>query len=101
MRRRKPNLTGIFKRFNYQCIGKQLTIEKMRAEKTEKYNELKKQRGSKEFEWWFLRYIPDIKKEKRQMLSKYNSMKSKGKKQTKKKKCVKKTKSKSRRKRKK
>ena len=101
MRRRKPNLTGIFKRFNYQCIGKQLTIEKMRAEKTEKYNELKKQRGSKEFEWWFLRYIPDIKKEKRQMLSKYNSMKAKGKKQTKKKKCVKKTKSKSRRKRKK
>jgi hypothetical protein len=101
MRRRKPNLTGIFKRFNYQCIGKQLTIEKMRSEKTEKYNELKNKRGTKDFEWWFLRYIPHIKKEKLKMLSQYNSMKAKGKKRTKKKKCVKKTKSKTRRNRKK
>ena len=100
MRRRKPDSTGIFKRFNYQCIGKQLTMEKMRSEKTEKYNELKNQKNSKEFEWWFLRYIPQIKKEKRKILNKFNSIKSKGKKKTKKK-CLKKTKSKSRRKRKK
>jgi hypothetical protein len=30
----------------------------MRFEKTEKYEELKGKRGSREFEEWFLRYIP-------------------------------------------
>jgi hypothetical protein len=30
----------------------------MRFEKTEKYEELKEKRDSREFEEWFLRYIP-------------------------------------------
>ncbi len=60
MRRRKPDITGIFKRFNINCIGKQLTFERMRAEKAIKYKELRKRRHSPEFEWWFLRYIPHI-----------------------------------------
>ena len=63
MRRRKPDMTGIFKRFNINCIGKQLTFEMMRAEKAAKYNELRKRRGTAEFEWWFLRYIPHLKNE--------------------------------------
>ena len=63
MRRRKPDMSGIFKRFNINCIGKQLTFEMMRAEKAAKYNELRKRRGTAEFEWWFLRYIPHLKNE--------------------------------------
>jgi hypothetical protein len=37
----------------------------MRAEKAVKYNELRKRRGTAEFEWWFLRYIPHLKNEKK------------------------------------
>jgi uncharacterized membrane protein YgcG len=40
------------------CYGKQPTLESMRFEKTEKYEELKGKRNSREFEEWFLRYIP-------------------------------------------
>jgi len=65
MRRRKPDMTGIFKRFNINCIGKQLTFEKMRSIKAEKYNELRKRRNTTEFEWWFLRYIPHLKNQQK------------------------------------
>ena len=30
----------------------------MREEKAEKYRELKNKKGTKEYEWYFLRYIP-------------------------------------------
>ena len=60
-------MTGIFKRFNINCIGKQLTFEMMRAEKAEKYNELRKRRNTPEFEWWFLRYIPHMKNQERKL----------------------------------
>jgi len=50
--------TGLLKRFSINCYGKQPTLESMRFEKTEKYEELKGKRGSREFEEWFLRYIP-------------------------------------------
>ena len=33
-------------------------MEKMRADKSDKYKELKKNINSKEFDWYFLRYIP-------------------------------------------
>ena len=49
---------GLLKRFNMQCIGKQSTLEEMRAEKAEKFKELKSKRNSREFERWFLRYVP-------------------------------------------
>ncbi len=49
---------GLLKRFNMQCIGKQPTLEEMRAEKAEKFKELKSKRNSREFERWFLRYVP-------------------------------------------
>ena len=90
---------------NIDRIKQWITSVKLRGKTNEglveEYNELKNKRGTKDFEWWFLRYIPHIKKEKLKMLSQYNSMKAKGKKRTKKKKCVKKTKSKTRRNRKK
>ena len=34
-------------------------MEKMRADKSDRYKELKKNRNSKEFDWYFLRYIPE------------------------------------------
>jgi len=49
---------GILKRFSIQCYGEQSTLEKMRREKSEKYEELKNKKGSKEYEWYFLRYVP-------------------------------------------
>ena len=49
---------GILRRFSINCYGKQLTIEKMREEKSEKYKELQKKRGSKEWDFYFLNYSP-------------------------------------------
>jgi len=49
---------GLLKRFTIDCYGEQLTMEKMRADKSDRYKELKKNRNSKEFDWYFLRYIP-------------------------------------------
>jgi hypothetical protein len=50
--------TGLLRRFSINCYGKQPTLESMRFEKTAKYEELKGKRGTREFEEWFLRYIP-------------------------------------------
>ena len=49
---------GLLKRFTIDCYGEQSTMETMRAEKSDKYKELKKSKGKKEYEWYFLRYIP-------------------------------------------
>ena len=49
---------GLLRRFSPDCYGVQSTMEKMREEKAEKYRELKNKRGSKDYEWYFLRYIP-------------------------------------------
>ena len=49
---------GLLRRFSIDCYGKQHTIEKMREEKAEMYKKLKNKRNSKDYEWWFLRYIP-------------------------------------------
>jgi len=57
---------GLLKRFSINCYGKQLTIEKIREEKAEKYKELKNKRGTKEWNWYFLRYTPGDKTEKKE-----------------------------------
>ena len=49
---------GLLKRFSINCYGKQPTLVPMRFEKTAKYEELKGKRDSREFEEWFLRYVP-------------------------------------------
>ena len=49
---------GLLKRFSLDCYGHQETLERIRQEKSEAYKELRNKRNSKEFEWWFLRYIP-------------------------------------------
>ena len=56
---------GLLKRFSIDCYGKQQTKESMRAEKNEMYTKLKGKRRSKEFQWWFLRYIPHEKHNKK------------------------------------
>ena len=49
---------GLLKRFSINCYGKQETLEDMRNTKAQKYKELKDKRNTKEYESWFLRYIP-------------------------------------------
>jgi len=49
---------GVLKRFNMDCVGKQPTLEDMRAEKAEKFKQLRKLKDTKEYEMWFLRYVP-------------------------------------------
>ena len=49
---------GLLKRFSMSCYGQQETLETMRAEKTKKFMELKNKRNTREFEEWFLRYVP-------------------------------------------
>jgi len=69
---------GVLKRFTMECYGKQQTLEDSRFEKTTKFKELKGERGTKEYEMYFLRYNPAGKR-----LKKRSSKKS-GKKTTKK-----------------
>jgi len=49
---------GLLKRFSVNCYGEQETLESMRNTKAKKYTELKGKRNSKDYESWFLRYIP-------------------------------------------
>ena len=49
---------GLLKRFNLHCIGKQPSIQDIRAEKTEKFKELANKKGTREYEMWFLNYNP-------------------------------------------
>jgi hypothetical protein len=50
---------GLLRRFSITCYGHQNTVEDMRAEKSEKYKELKSKGNKLEFEEWFLNYKPD------------------------------------------
>ena len=55
---------GLLKRFSINCVGHQETVEEMRAEKTDKFAELKDKKGTPEYDEWFLRYRPLDAKEK-------------------------------------
>ena len=63
--------TGLLRRFSISCYGKQPTLEEKRAEKSEKFKELKK--GTKEYEEWFLRYIPSDKQKNKTIKAKKKS----------------------------
>ena len=54
---------GLLKRFTNKCYGKQETLEDIRSEKSNKFKELKSNRKSKEFQEWFLKYIPGEKEQ--------------------------------------
>ena len=49
---------GLLKRFGRLCYGTQDTLESIRKEKEKKYEELKGNKKSAEYERWFLRYVP-------------------------------------------
>ena len=50
---------GLLRRFSIDCYGEeQHTKEKSRAKKSEMYEKLKDKRGTEEWDWWFLRYVP-------------------------------------------
>ena len=53
---------GLLKRFSDSCYGTQETIQTIRTRKSEKFKTLqktlKKNKKSKEFEKWFLKYVP-------------------------------------------
>jgi hypothetical protein len=68
---------GLLKRFSINCMGHQETVEEMRAEKAEKYNELKDKKKDQEYEEWFLRYIPADKKEETNKKTKTKNKKTK------------------------
>jgi hypothetical protein len=50
--------SGILKRYSIECYGKQSTLEDIRSKKTEMFKELGKDRESKEYQMWFLKYTP-------------------------------------------
>ena len=56
---------GVLRRFSIKCYGEQTTIESMRAEKTSMFKKLKGKHGTKEYDEWFLRYIPSENKSTR------------------------------------
>ena len=56
---------GLLKRFSINCYGNQLTLEDIRAGKAKKYQDLKNKPTSKEYEEYFLRYVPMDKKNKK------------------------------------
>ncbi len=50
--------TGLLKRFGRSCYGTQETLETLRKEKAVKFEELKNDKTSEEYQKLFLRYIP-------------------------------------------
>jgi len=74
----KLNDRGILKRFAMICYGKQKTLEDLRSEKNDKFKEFsekKLDRESKEYNMWFLKYIP--KSSRKQTKKKKENTKSK------------------------
>ena len=61
---------GLLKRFSLNCVGKQPSLEDIRAEKAEKFKELANKKGSLEYEEWFLKYNPSEKKDGKKTKSK-------------------------------
>lgn len=76
---------GVLKRFTTKCYGKQETMEEIRAHKAFLYNELKKNKCSKEYQKYFLRYTPANKGRCFTKNKKKNNKKSNKNKKTKKK----------------
>jgi hypothetical protein len=53
---------GLLKRFSIDCYGKQLTMEEIRSQKAERFKALSSKRGTREFDYYFLKYNPAAKK---------------------------------------
>ncbi len=58
---------GLLRRFSIDCYGDEKhTKEKVRAEKTKRYKELKNKKGTKEWDEYFLNYKPGEKESKKE-----------------------------------
>lgn len=79
---------GLLRRFSINCMGHQETVEEMRAEKAEKYIELKDKKNSEEYDEWFLRYRPLEKKEEKQTNNKSRHKRDKKKRKTRRKRGI-------------
>lgn len=77
---------GLLRRFSINCYGTQETLEDMRNLKSEKYKELKNKRNTKEYESWFLRYVPFEEKESKNEKKKDSDYKRENKNKTQKRK---------------
>jgi hypothetical protein len=53
------NQKGILKRFSVSCYGKQHSLQDIIDHKSEMFEKLKNQKNSREYETYFLKYIPD------------------------------------------
>ena len=60
---------GLLKRFNINCYGNEKTLVEIRGEKAVKFKELKDQQGSKEYNKYFFKYIPNKKNNKQSTTS--------------------------------
>lgn len=56
---------GLLRRFSITCYGHQESVEEIRANKAQKFRELKDKKNSKEYEAWFLSYKPEDFKNKK------------------------------------
>ena len=68
---------GLLKRFSINCYGKQLTLEDIRADKAKKFQDLKKKQGTKEYEEYFLRYVPIMEKKNKKSFKNEKKRKTK------------------------
>ena len=73
---------GVLRRFSIKCYGEQSTIESMRSEKAQMFKKLKSKRGTKEYDEWFLRYIPAETKSSKSTTKKAKKQKTKRKNKT-------------------
>ena len=95
-RKNRLNKKGILKRFSISCYGHQQTLAELRAEKYQKYIELKNTKNKKEYDEWFLNYTPtnNSKRKKKNVINKPTTKSKKNKTTTKSKKNKTTTKSK-------
>ena len=83
--RHRLDRKGILRRFSIDCYGDEKhTKEKIRSEKTKRYKELSKHRGSKEWEYYFLNYKPGEKNEKKSKKKTRKTKRGKSRRKTKK-----------------
>ena len=61
---------GLLQRFTQSCYGTQETLGDIRIHKTNKFKELGKDTKTREYEEWFLKYNPNVKKTKKNDVSK-------------------------------
>jgi hypothetical protein len=75
--RNRLSQQGLLKRFSLSCYGTQPTLESIRAEKAEVFRKLKNKRSGKEWDAWFLKYIPNDKSAQKKSAKKTKKRKKK------------------------